>query len=292
MPAIDALGVWEQLATGCGEALNYYTRQYSHMTPNNRRKQLLEQGAADFDSKCAPGDEEEKSHYRADYYVSEEGYMKRHLEENLKVFRDCVSKDIPQPILFVDFGCGPMTAGLALAEILSKQTSGNRMQTAYFGVDASAHMIKKANNINEKHELFPKYFKVVQDTEFDAQKIPNAYPEAQTVLLSLSFVLAPDTLRQSDIPSHMLATKLADDWKRFIANRTQCQKTIIIYLNPVDFNGLNVNWLNYFRPTMLSANNVGDFKYTENKMKKLFLKSSRDIESHEVAFAMIQGTRQ
>ncbi len=286
MPAIDALGIWKQLAAECGEALNYYTRQFS--SPSERKQEVLIQGAADFDSKYTPNDENEKDHYRTDYYVSAEGYMNMHLEQNLAVLQDCFSKGIPQPIVFVDFGCGPMTSGLALAEILSKQASGNRMQTAYFGVDASENMMNKANCISEEYKLFPKYFKVVHDTEFNAQKIPDSFPETKIVLLSLSFVLAPETLGKSDVPSHAIAKKLADDWKRFIANKTQCRETIIIYINPVDYReGLHYNWLRIFRDEMKTANNAGSFKYIEHKMKEVPVQSVPNV-----ALAVIEGTRQ
>ncbi len=292
MPAIDALDIWKQLAAECGEAFDYYEGKYPDWPPYERRKQVLNQGAADFDSKCNPNDQNEKDHYRTDYYVSAEGYMDMHLKQNLAVLSDYLLKDIPQPILFVDFGCGPMTAGLALADIMSKQAPNYMMQTAYFGVDASENMVNKANNINREHKFFiPEHFQIVKDTEFNAQKIPDSFPEAQTVLLNLSFVLAPETLKRSDEQPNTVAKTLANDWKKFIANQAQCQKTIIFYINPVEpkksLKGLNLNWLQIFHPTILSANHAGDFTYEDVvKMQKV-----RSQSVPYVMLAVIRGAR-
>ncbi len=289
MSVVNALHICDQLAAGCHEALNYYKDKLPNWSSYDRRKLVLNQGAANFDSKYNPDDENEKDHYLTDYYVSAEGYMKMHLKQNLAVLQGNLPQDILQPILFVDFGCGPMTSGLALAEILSGQTSENTMQAAYFGVDASANMVNKANSINEEYGLFPKYFKVVQDTKFDAQKIPNYFPEVQAVLLSLSYVLAPGTLQKSDDQPNTVAETLANDWKKFISRETQCQETIIVYMNPVDKKTTfhNSNWSCIFSPTMLSPSHTGDFIYTGTKMKTV-----RSQSFPKVALAMIQGTRQ
>ncbi len=289
MPAIDALSIWQQLADKCGEALNHYKDKHPNWTPYARRKQVLNQGAADFDSKYNPDNKKEKDHYRTDYYVSAEGYMNMHLEQNLAVLRHYFSnpKDVPQPVLFVDFGCGPMTSGLALADVFSRSTSNNRMQTAYFGVDASKNMVNKANSINKKYKLFTKHFKVVQDAEFDAKKIPNSFLKAKTVLLGLSFVLAPETLQESDEQPNTVAKKLANDWKIFIANETQCQETSIIYINPAGISHLHINWHLEFCPTMLSDDNVGDFEYTRDQIENVPVESYRDVR-----LEVIEGKRQ
>ncbi len=270
MSEINALQIWEQLAAECSEALDYYFRcKYPHDDRDELRKRVLNRGAADFDRKHDSGDGNEKEHYRTDFYVSREGYMGRHLEDNLAAFRDYFADDVPQPLLFVDFGCGPMTSGLALAEILSQQTSGDLTQTAYFGVDASRNMSEKANSVNAKYSLFmPRCFKAVQDIRFDSRKIPSFFPKVQTVILCLSFVLAPETLRQPDAPAGDTAKRLADDWKRYIASETQCQETIVIYINPVH----------------------DDFEYAASGLKQVDVESVGRV-ARKVALGVIRGTR-
>ena len=282
--SVDALRVWEQLEEECCEAVNYYSREYSSISPDKKRiKVILEQGAADFDQKYCPDDMGEKEHYRADYYVH--GYMGMHLKQNFAALKYCFKDRIRQPLLFVDFGCGPMTSGLALAQVLS---NGYKAETSYFGIDASRHMVKKAKYINEKYKLFsPECFKVVQGTQFDPQKIPPSFPEPQNVVLCLSFALAPNTLRP-DVQTKNTAGKLADTWKKYIANQTQCCETGIIYFNPVNYYGnLHSNWLDVFRDTILDPNNAGGFSYSLSPGKL----TEVDARPKSIALQTIRGTR-
>ena len=259
--SVDALRVWRELAGECGPAVNYYSRKGAN------RRRILQRGAADFDAKCFPDDASEQAHYRAEYYVSRSGYMDMHIKHNLAALRHGFQDGIPQPLLFVDFGCGPMTSGLALAEVLSRQTPGYKKQTAYFGVDASANMVATANRINARYDLFaPECFKVVRGTRFDSRKIPHCFPKPRVVALCLSFVLAPETLK-ADTEINKVAMELPSNWKKYVAGVTRCRETTIIYLNPVDFG--NANWLNIFRPAMLSSDNTGGFKYTEQGLKNI-----------------------
>ena len=209
--SVDALRVWEQLEEECCEAVNYYSREYSSISPDKKRiKVILEQGAADFDQKYCPDDMGEKEHYRADYYVH--GYMGMHLKQNFAALKYCFKDRIRQPLLFVDFGCGPMTSGLALAQVLS---NGYKAETSYFGIDASRHMVKKAKYINEKYKLFsPECFKVVQGTQFDPQKIWTSFPEPQNCG-ALSFVCRWHRIHFARLDGRKtLLRKLADDLER------------------------------------------------------------------------------
>ena len=285
--AVDALQVWEELKEECREAASYYSREHSNgYTDGERKIAILEQGAADFDQKYCPDDMGEKEHYRADYYVH--GYMDMHLKHNLSALKYCFQDGIPQPLLFVDFGCGPMTSGLALAQVLSKETLGYKAKTSYFGIDASHHMVKKAKYINEKYKLFsPECFKVVQGTQLDPQKIPPSFPEPKNVVLCLSFALAPDTLRP-DGQTKNTAEELADTWKKYIANQTQCRETGIIYLNPVDYSGyLHSNWQDVFRDIMLDPNNAGGFSYSLSPRKL----TKVDARPKPIALQTIRGIR-
>ena len=280
--SVDALRVWEKLADECDGAVEHYRKA------GMNKEQILERGSVDFDKKCKPDDEHEESPYRVDYYVGRCGYMDMHLKQNLAALKYCFKDKIPQPWLFVDYGCGPMTSGLALAEILSEQPSDYKAQTTYFGIDASHHMVKKAKYINEKYKLFsPECFKVVQGTQFDPQKISPSFPEPQNVVLCLSFALAPNTLRP-DVQTKNTAGKLADTWKKYIANQTQCRETSIIYINPVDYSrNLHSNWLGVFRDIMLDPNNAGGFNYSLSPRKL----TEVDARPKSIALQTIRGIR-
>ena len=224
----------------------------------------------------------EKEHYRADYYVH--GYMDMHLKHNLVALSHCFQDKISQPLLFVDFGCGPMTSGLALAQVLSKETPGYKAKTSYFGIDASHHMVKKAKYINEKYKLFsPECFKIVQGTQFDPQMILDSFPEPKIVVLCLSFVLAPDTFRPAGRAENIVR-KLADDWKEFVENQPQCKETRIIYLNPLDMK-FHSNW-HSFKGKLLKSNGI--FCYTSpEKYERLFVNTL----PNRVYCARILGSR-
>ncbi len=281
---INALRIWERLAGACGEAVDFYSEHFD-------KDAVLKKGAANFDEKCKPNDAREHAHYRTDYYVSRNGYMDMHIKHNLAAFQYCFKDGIPQPILFVDFGCGPMTSGLALAEILSKQTSNYRTQTTYFGVDASRNMVNKANYINKQHGLFAsERFKIVHGTQFDSQNIPYSFPKTQTAVLCLPFVLAPDTLK-SESPgacTKSIAWRLADAWKKYVENQPGCRDVRIIYLNPKSSkeHSLHNNW-SIFKAEMLRSTTARKFCYTAGKHVPLRVESL----GREISLQTILGTR-
>ena len=279
--SIYALQIWAQLVSLCREANQYYRLKYPNIVPYERRKMILNQGAADFDQKFAPKDAAEKLHYRTDYYVHR--YMDMHLKQNLKALRYCFENKVPQSLLFVDLGCGPMTSGLALADVLSKQTTDYKADISYFGIDASSNMVAKAKSINTEYNLFaPEHFKIVQDTGFDSRKIPQSFPEAHTVVLWLSFVLAPNTYKSGDV------RKLADEWKNYVGNLSGCKETIIIYLNPKSTESyfLHDNW-RLFREIILEQSNDNKFDYSALGFSQLPVESL----GSEISIEMICGER-
>ena len=242
-----------QLSNTGREAKQYYMSKCPDRSMRNKWAQnILDYGATDFDKKFYPNDAAEKEHYKTDYYMSH--YLHMHILQNLGALKYCFKNKIPRSSLFVDFGCGPMTAGLALADILSEETSDHKIQTSYFGIDASRNMVAKAKSINAEYNLFaPEHFEIVQDTGFDSRKIPQSFSEVQTAVLLLSFVLAPNTYKSGDV------RKLANKWSTYIQNLSGCKETIIIYLNP-NHNNFHGNW-HLFKKTMLAENSEEQFVY-------------------------------
>lgn len=267
---VDALQIWRELDEQCCDAVNYYSRAYSSASDDNERKRaILERGEADFDQKYCPNDNGEREHYRTDYYVH--GYMDMHIKQNLAALKCCFKDGIPQPLLFVDVGCGPMTAGLALAEVLSTQISDYKTQTAYFGVDASQNMVAKAITVNETHGLFlPENFMVVRGTQFNPKSIPQSFSKPWVAVLCLSFVLGPNTLRPA-WQAKNIVKKLADEWKEYVENQPRCEETRIVYLNPLTGN-LNRNW-HMLKTALLESNAAGRFCYTSDKYISLPVES-------------------
>ena len=109
------------------------------------------------------GLEGEKPWHRAACYISEHGYMDLHIKHNrIALEKWLPTEDIQnRTLLFADFGCGPMTAGLVLAEKLSKITKSYRDKVSYLGVDCSENMCNFAKTVNglrgDGNPLFSKF---------------------------------------------------------------------------------------------------------------------------------------
>ena len=276
--SIHAIQIWQQLASLCREAERFYAHKYSHLQTNQRAGKILERGAADFDQNYDPNDMTEKDHYRTDLYVR--GYMDMHLKQNSSVLKYFFKRDVFNPLLFIDFGCGPMTSGLALADILSKRFPDYRNHISYFGIDASRNMVAKAKSINAEYNLFaPEHFEIVQDTKFDSRQIPQSFPKAFTVVLLLSFVLAPDTYKSGGV------NKLVAEWKSFVNTQHECGEVYIIYVNPKIYTShpLHDNW-HLFRKLMLQQSDGDIFDYTSESFFQLPVVSLRSTVSTEIIY--------
>ena len=260
---MKALDIWNRFARECAPAEHFYAGKLPGFTGHSLAQEVLLHGAADFDSKYGLDDSREKTSYRSDFYVA--SYMDLHIKQNLAALQHCFRGDIPQPLLWVDFGCGPMTSGIALAEKLAAQHPGYKNATAYFGVDASKNMADKAQYINDRYKLFaPERFRVVQSAHFDGAQIPPKFAQAATFVLCCSFSLAPQTMKKHDMEKVM---SFAADWKKFAEKHANCARTYVLYLNPHIGEHLHKNW-RYFRYEMLVEPAV-NFCYTGGDEKPL-----------------------
>ncbi|CAJ2375905.1 MAG: hypothetical protein MPK11_04265 [Gammaproteobacteria bacterium] len=278
---MNALSIWKELARECMPTVLYYKSK----APELSKYDILQQGSADFDCKCRPDDPCEQPRYRSDYYVSREGYMEMHIRQNLAMLNYCFGGSIPQSLLWVDFGCGPMTSGLALAECLAVQNPNYKHTTAYFGIDASRNMVEKAQYINAKRQMFaPKCFKVAHSQCFEESAIPPAWTRVKTIVLCCSFVLAPGTFKANSV-AHTAAQALANQWKSFVAKH-HCTETFVFYLNPVSYS-LHNNWY-AFRNAMRAQDHSTGFRYTGGELVPLPVPKLRN----PVTLAKIHGVRQ
>ena len=71
-------------------------------------------------------------------------HMPRHLFGSYHIFTNCLTSiDEKDRVVFIDFGCGPLTSGIAF-QAFSGQTNA-----AYLGIDSSRTMLDKAAAINK-----------------------------------------------------------------------------------------------------------------------------------------------
>ena len=150
-------------------------------------RDVLKQGSTDFDRSFR----NENSMFKVFAYVG--CYMEMHYEANKAVFAKCVFL-AKTPVIFIDFGCGPMTSGLALLAYQNKMQVGNSI--AYLGVDMSRNMRKVARAINNDYGLFKcAYFCAdFNDAVVDSEKLLDACREA-AVVINFSYSLSSKTLK-------------------------------------------------------------------------------------------------
>lgn len=246
-------------------------------------KEIQKQGAANFDEKFTTEPDEEH-HYRAAYYMSADGYMSMHTKQNLTAFRTYLGdiNNSQSSVLFIDYGCGPMTSGLALADVLSNSNPNYRDSVNYMGVDISKNMRTLAEGINLKFNLFhSKNFRTTDNLETLRNHIENC---PSVVILSLSFVLGRDTL--SGITGKYIAKSFID----FLTENEACTHFRVIFLNPQSkknpnwsSNKFNVHWIQFLNE--LNSSDSLELSYT----------NIEDCEWNETrepcAMAMIKGTK-
>jgi len=214
----------------CTEAWEFYRRKEMDL-----REDVLQRGSANFDEKHDANDQNEKPFYRALAYVKQ--YLSMHLRQNLIALHRHQSEIFTgtKSLLFVDFGCGPMTGGLALHDI-ARQTESNADMT-YIGVDASKNMLTQADAINQTHRLFaPERFFLCHATNLVSCDIQRGW---DTMILHLSFVLAEDTYK-IEKNQQAAAQSLASSWKQWIET-IRPHKMMLLYLNP-DAPRYHANW--------------------------------------------------
>ena len=258
-----AKGILDQInkSSWCNEAFDFYESR------NISKNRILDQGSANFDEKI--GAIGEKDWYRAAYYAGSNGYMDMHISQNRTAFREHKLVKLLQKkrVLFVDFGCGPMTSGVMLADTLSESIPNYQNQILYFGIDESKNMCEIArcvNQIDSNCHLFDRFH--IQNNDSFAPNQLNSIVRQHFLpdisILCLSYVLAPKTYSGE----YAAAIELARNWKNFNRKLDSCRESYIIYMNP-KFMNANSNW-NYFVQEY-EKNSTGDWKYDKSQLKSI-----------------------
>ena len=112
--------------------------RYTRM--NSLRKSILEQGQANFDEPSADLSPEDIVLL---YCVN---YMPMHLYSSYYIFSRKLFLPVSDKVIFIDFGCGPLTSGIAFWEA----TRGPReIDITYVGIDSSQTMLSMAQKMNQ-----------------------------------------------------------------------------------------------------------------------------------------------
>jgi hypothetical protein len=192
------------------------------------RRQILERGTADFNTGPDGLTPDDKVIIYCYYY------MEMHIVSSFHVFTssDSLLKDyIVDPsknIVFIDFGCGPLTSGVALAWYYG-YLDDKKQDFHYIGIDNCEAMIRKARVISERQAWRGCTFNFLESYEdhdsilksIDIYLSSRQYEE-DLIVLNYSYMFASSTL---DVE------KLAELVKK-ILNTYKSHKICLFFQNP------------------------------------------------------------
>ena len=166
---------------------------------NGLRINVLNRGSTDFDAPLS---------WRGKVYTPEHKvllngvfYMPMHLYSSYHLYRQYGHLSESKNVVFIDFGCGPLTSGIAFWA-----ATGQRNIT-YIGVDISERMLNKAAEINtagpfgnSDTPFYENFHRGRNFNNFPAflNRIEKGNPEDTLILFNFSYALASMTF-QGDI---------------------------------------------------------------------------------------------
>jgi hypothetical protein len=144
--------------------------------------------------------------------------MKKHFFTSYAVFeriipslKDFFSNDDYRPVM-IDLGCGPMTSGLAMADLINT-TMGRAISFSYVGIDISTAMLDRAKTF-EDSELFANctfnYFESWNNIDFGLLR--SIAGTNNPIIFNASYLFASDSLLPSDLADYITnVTKLYEN---------------------------------------------------------------------------------
>ncbi|WP_326984507.1 AAA domain-containing protein [Chryseobacterium sp. MYb264] len=156
--------------------------------------------------------------------------MRKHYASSQYVFRthfDYFSAEIKKlgnKVVFIDFGCGPLTAALAFSTLFKDEVQDS---IHYIGVDSSTAMLEKAMTFS-RSECFRLHdtFDFVKDfSQINKKRLENRFSSPSVVVFNCSYVL-------SGLDSKAIAS-LAEQITRFMIEYS-FNKYMLVFQNPVN----------------------------------------------------------
>ncbi len=221
------------------------------------RKTILERGRTNFDESFEGLTPKEKVLLYCLHYIS------MHLFSSYHIFTQFLPP-VNNKVVFVDFGCGPLTSGIAFWAAFSAHSD-----ITYFGIDSSDWMRDKAQEINRygpnRSEPFFTKDGVTSDWNRLSQSLDNYIirGDQTQIIFNFCYFLASKTLDVENFSNALIQ----------IVEKYSQNKMFVIYQNPPIPKGyslqssyLHKNW--YFLKTKLSAfhsqitqSNIEQFRY-------------------------------
>ena len=237
-------------------------------TINSLQKNILKRGSTNFDIQSVDehfgvfSPREKVLFYCADY-------MLMHLAGSYHIYSKYIMqhKQVSESnhIIFVDYGCGPLTSGIAFWSAVGQRN------ITYIGIDISQNMLTKASEINRNSPIgdsipFFKNITLSQNYEIVPELLRTMQrdtPSDTVIVFNFCYVLAPITFIgdiQNLIDSIHSAVQVSND-----------NKICMLYQNPSKLADAHIHWsklqnevLNYrYSPiqNFVGQNDTVNFKY-------------------------------
>ena len=220
------------------------------------REVILDQGRTNFDASFKGLSPEDKVLLYCVYYMPMHLVSSYHIFVHTPFFRDLVTS-VNGKVVFIDFGCGPLTSGIAF------WTFARQSNIIYWGIDSSQAMCDKATEINQYglnqyRDTFVSRFELMSSYTQLTELLDNAVTMADQTLIIFNFCyfLASRTLDINDLSNVMVQ----------IVERYRNHNMCIVYQNPVS-SSLSTNWrilranLSGFR-SIITQPNIQQFRYS------------------------------
>ena len=224
------------------------------------RETILDRGRTDFDLPFNGLPSEDKVLLYCYYY------LRMHLYSSYHIYTKHLHSQINRNVVFIDFGCGPLTSGIAFWACA--QTSN----ITYLGVDISLAMRQKAKEINDfgpsnRSIPFFQNGRLIRE----CNRLPNLLEnyisdnEQTQIIFNFSYVLASRTINVNAL----------FDVLNQIMQRYRTHSMTVVYQNPPpptdrapEMSFLHENWLALKRKlsmcrSQVTESNIEDFSYNQ-----------------------------
>lgn len=182
------------------------------------RVNVLKQGRTNFNEQFEGLSPEDKVLIYCVYY------MPMHLFSSYHIFTGPFFPFVSDKVIFIDFGCGPLTSGVAL------WTFARQSDITYLGIDNSQAMLDKAKAVNEYgpdrwQPFFDKdKFELICDYHYLTQLLDNHIEKGDRtqIIFNFCYLLASETLDIENL-SRVLTP---------IVEKYSQHKMCVVYQNP------------------------------------------------------------
>ena len=189
------------------------------------REKILKRGRANFSVPYNGLSPEDKVLIYCFYY------MPMHLFSSYHIFTSSLSLPVSDKVVFIDFGCGPLTSGVAFWAF------GRWSNIIYLGIDSSQAMLDKASKINEygpnRWNPFFREFELICDYDDLTNLLDNHIKTGDNsqIIFNFCYFLASETLIIENLSDVLIP----------IVERYNRHKMCMVYQNPKS-SRLHENW--------------------------------------------------